>query len=103
MCRWPRCLASEAIAGGPVYSGVMSRTIAVIALLAGAGFAQDADPWVTRLSSRKYEVREAAKQDLVEMGLDCLPIVTAVFRSGDHDACRNTLLRRQFSRGGVGP
>ena len=68
----------------------MSRTIAVITLLAGAAFAQDVDPWVTRLASKKYEVREAAKQALAEMGLDCLPIVTAVLRSGDYEACRNT-------------
>ena len=63
--------------------------LVLILLVASEGLAGDGAPWVTRLSSRKYEIRESAKRELVAMGLDCLPVVTGVFRSGNHAACRN--------------
>jgi len=68
----------------------MRLILPVLFLLACEGSAQDGEPWVTRLASSKYEIREAAKQELVAMGLDCLPIVTRLLRSGNHDVCSNT-------------
>lgn len=68
----------------------MRLILPVLALLACEGTARDGESWVTRLASGKYEVRESAKQELVAMGLDSLPIVTRLLRSGNHDACSNT-------------
>jgi len=64
--------------------------IPILLLLVGEGFARERESWVTRLASRKYEVRESAKRELVAMGLDCLPIVAELLRSGNRDAGLNT-------------
>lgn len=66
------------------------RLIAPILLvLMCNGLAQDARPWVKRLASRRYETREAAKQELLAKGLDCLAVVSRILRSGNHDACKS--------------
>lgn len=68
----------------------MRLALPLIALLAGLGSMRATDDWTARLASRRYEVRELAKQELVAMELDCLPIVTELLRSGNHAACRST-------------
>jgi outer membrane protein assembly factor BamB len=76
----------------PYHPVVVRRHIILpllLLLLAGEALAEDGNPWVARLASRKYETRELAKQELVAMGLDCLPIVTGVLGSGNQQACRN--------------
>ena len=70
---------------------LLRHLLLLLLRLASKGSAQDEDPWVTRLASGKYEIRESAKQELVAMGLDCLPIASELLGSGNHRACRSVV------------
>jgi len=64
-------------------------TSLLLVLLVCEGLGQDRIPWVVRLAAGSYEDRESAKQELVAMGLECLPIVTEILRTGSHEALKS--------------